>query len=849
VNPRLLGVRLDMLLYLYRRRLRAHPAAELLAAAGVAVGVALVFGVLLANASLTGSAQRLIGGLVGSARYELAARSPAGMSEALVARVGQLEGVRVAAPALRENVTLRGPRGSEQVQLIGLTQSVEALGGAAGQELAAGALLLKGGLGLPSGVADRLGAGRSDALGVAGGGAVHDSYVRVVLDSSLAGVAASPVAVSLLSVAQRLSGHPGRVSEILVAPAPGATGAARARLASLAAANHLDLRPADAELGLLSVATKPNRQSTSLFTAIAVMIGFLLALNAVLLTVPERRRFIAELRMQGYDGRQVALLMGMQALALGLVASAVGIGLGYLLSALLFERVPGFLTAAFPIGAEETVGAGSVAAAVVCGVGAALLASVSPLLDLRADRPVEPVPDRAGAHGEALAERIVAAAALAGACLVAGAVALALLAPEATIAAGVALALAGVCLVPGVLWLAARALPRAAQRVRSGALIVALTETRAVTMRSVALAGIVCLSVYGGIAIGGARSDLLRGVREATDQYFASAPVWVTAGRDVFNTNSFVPSAAARAIARAPGVASVRTYRGSLLDVGQRRLWVRARPAGDGEAFEASQLQSGDYAEATRLIETGGWAAVSSDFAAEHGLKVGSFFDLPTPSGSARVGVAAITTNSGWPAGAITLGGAYYARLWGAGEAAALEVALQPGVTPEAGRRAVTAALGPASGLDVQTAAQRIAQSETSAGQGLRTLGEISTLLLLAAALSVASALSAAIWQRRLRLASLKMQGYDSGQLWRAVLTESAVTIGAGVLVGTAVGVIGHALAGRFLALTTGFPAPFALGPAQVLLTIALFTLTALAVVALPGMAAARVSPRAVLQE
>lgn len=146
MNPAIFGVRLDMLLYLYRRRLRAHPVAELLAGAGVALGVALVFGVLLANASLTGSAQRLIHGLVGSARYELAARSSAGMDEALINRVGQLQGVQVAAPVLRENVTLTGPRGQRQVQLIGLTQSFEALDGAAGQELTAGALLLKGGL-------------------------------------------------------------------------------------------------------------------------------------------------------------------------------------------------------------------------------------------------------------------------------------------------------------------------------------------------------------------------------------------------------------------------------------------------------------------------------------------------------------------------------------------------------------------------------------------------------------------------------------------------------------------------------------------------------------------------------
>jgi putative ABC transport system permease protein len=635
----------------------------------------------------------------------------------------------------------------------------------------------------------------------------------------------------------------------LIRPAPGAQSVAQAGLARLAGAAHLDLRPADDEVRLLSVATRPNRQSTSLFTAIAVMIGFLLALNAMLLTVPERRRFIAELRMQGYDGRQIALLMGLQAIVLGLVASLVGIGLGYALSRLFFGQVPGFLTAAFPIGAEETVRAGTVAAAVAIGVLATVLASISPLLDLRVGRPVEAGVGRGAGRSEAVGERTIVRFAVAGSALLAAASVIALLAPRTTILAGVALALASICLVPAVLWLLTRALPRAAERMRSSALIVALTEMRAMTVRALALGGIVSLAVYGGIAIGGARSDLLHGIESATDQYFASSPVWVTAGKDVFNTNSFAPAAPERAIARAPGVASVRAYRGGLLDVGERRLWVRARPGGDGALIEPSQLVHGDYATAGRLIEKGGWAAVSSDFADEHSLRVGSRFLLPAPSGSVWVGVAAITTNSGWPAGAITLSAAYYARLWGTADAAALEVGLKPGVTPQQGRKAVLAALGSSSGLDAMTAQERIAQSDASAGQGLRTLREISTLLLLAAALSVASALSAAIWQRRLRLAALKMQGYDTRQLWRAVLIESGVTITAGVLVGALVGIVGHALAGRFLAITTGFPAPFAVGPAQVLLTIALFTLTALAVIALPGMAAARISPRAALAE
>ncbi len=69
--------------------------------------------------------------------------------------------------------------------------------------------------------------------------------------------------------------------------------------------------------------------------------------------------------------------------------------------------------------------------------------------------------------------------------------------------------------------------------------------------------------------------------------------------------------------------------------------------------------------------------------------------------------------------------------------------------------------------------------------------------------------------------------------------------LGVGSIVGAIVGIYGHALAGHWLTITTGFPAPFSIGVAQVFLTLALIIVIALAVIALPGLVAARVSPRA----
>jgi hypothetical protein len=63
---------------MYRIRIRDHGMQELLAGGGIAVGVALVFGVLVANTSLTGSAKQAIGAVNGSAQLQLVAARPTG---------------------------------------------------------------------------------------------------------------------------------------------------------------------------------------------------------------------------------------------------------------------------------------------------------------------------------------------------------------------------------------------------------------------------------------------------------------------------------------------------------------------------------------------------------------------------------------------------------------------------------------------------------------------------------------------------------------------------------------------------------------------------------------------------
>jgi putative ABC transport system permease protein len=838
-----------MLFHLYFRRLRSHTVQELLAGSGIAVGVALVLGVLLANASLLGATEQAVHGVIGAARLELTARSNSGFDERLADRIARLPGVQASASALQESAAVIGPRGRVSVRLVGVTPALVTLGGMVTQSAGAGPSLIGEGVGLPSGVADATGARPEHIVTLSVAGHAHLVKVRVVLGRGTIGsVADSPLVVSLMGVAQRLAGRPGRVTQVFVQPRVSDDRKVERELRQLAA-GRLDVVPADNELRLLRAIAKPSNQATTMFALIGAMVGFLLTFNAMLLTVPERRRYIADLRMQGYDWRQALSIMTFEALALGMVASVAGVALGYVLSHTLFHEVPVYLAFAFPVGTQQVIRVPLVLLAMGCGMLATLLASLVPVLDLRPSRARDAVLRHAGDGGEGVDKQAAAWLGVAGLLLIAVATLLVLLAPGLTLVGGATLALATLCLIPSAFAGIAQALRRASEYLSSSALILAVRELRTTSMPLVALAGVGALAIYGSVAIGGARSDLLAGLNANFGEYLSTADIWVTTGGNDLTTNSFQSGRLQADLRAAPGIGSVRAYQGELMDVGTRRVWVIARPSGDRTLIPASQLLHGNLARGDQLLRVTGSAAVSTGFAAEHHLRVGNTFELPTPSGVQPFKVAAITTNVGWPPGALIIDARDYTHYWQTSEPSALEINLKPGVGVSAGMQAVNQVLTGYPGLGAQTRQEREAQYAANSHQALQALSEISTLLLIAAALAVAAALSATIWQRRPLLASLKIQGYDRHQLWRALLLESMIVLGFGCLIGIILGVYGHVLASRWLTLTTGFSAPFSLGAWQVLVDVALVAGIGLLVIALPGLAAARVSSRLALQE
>jgi putative ABC transport system permease protein len=843
-------VKLSNALRFYVVRMRARLVGECFAIVGIAAGVALLFASQVSSQSLQSSVAQLSRGIAGDATLELLARDPHGFPQSLLARVRHIPGVRVAAPLLEVGAQASGPRGSESAELIGAEQSLSALGGMLVRHVAlepfggVGAVVLPAPLGRAIGV-NRF--GQEVTLWLGGRRAGAPLYEELS-SRQIGALAATPVALAPLFYAQELAGLEGRVSRILVAPAPRAEAQVRAALERLAAGG-LNVEPIGYDQELFAKAASASNQSAVLFAAISALVGFLFAFNAMLLTVPQRRRLVAELRRDGYAPRTVIGVLLLDALALGLIACLLGLALGDELSIRVLHSDPAFLSLAFAIGSQRVVTWQSVAIATGGGMIAAVVAVLSPLRDILSRNPlaaIVPREESAGARGAGARSGRLA---LAGLVCLAAATAILFAAPDAATPAMVLLVTALLLVLPFVLSAVVALAGQLARTITSPVGHVATMELRAGRARAVAIAATGAIAVFGSVAIQGAHQNLLAGLEGAARELNDATNVWVApaGGYNLLDTTPFRTTERAE-LERLPGVRALRIYRSGLLDYGDRRVLVIAPPRQATPLLPAGQIVQGDPARATERVRAGGWLILSRALASERHLHVGQALTLPTPDPS-TFRIAALSTNVGWAPGAIIMNASDYARAWGSPDAAAYSIVLASGVPATRAVSEIERTLGPDSGLAVETSAHHTALQIALSRQALARLTQIATLILIVAILAMAAAIGAMVWQRRPRLAKLKLEGIPRTQLWHTILIESLILLATGCLTGAVYGLYGQQLADRALAQTINFPVDYSVTGLSALWSLTLVTATALAILAIPGWFAASVPAALALQD
>ncbi|HEY6758086.1 MAG TPA: FtsX-like permease family protein [Baekduia sp.] len=839
-------LRLGSVLALYIVRLRTRWLQELLAAAGIAVGVALLYAGAVANSSLSGPVRQLNQGIVGNAQLQLVARGADGFPDSLYRAVRDTPGVELAAPVLQVPASVIGPGGRRAVTIYASDPRIVHLLGSLVQGFAATDLAKQEVVALSTSTADELRLHTGDLTRFQIAGRTQVVGVVVLGRRDIGGLADTSIALAPMGYLQRLAGLQHRFSRVLVHAAPDRLDEVRGELRR-AGGGSVDVRTADYEPRLFDKTSRPTAQATLISSTLSSLVGFMFAACAMLVTVPARRALAVDLRRSGFTNDQIVRVLLVDALVLGVCAVAVGLLLGDALSRRGFSTDAGFLEGAFPIGDERIVTLSSVLIAAAGGLLATTIGVLAPLrTELLGTASGKAGASSAGRRRPTLTPGRVTG--LAGAALLATSVAITVLVPGAALVGLIALTLAVPLFVPMALdaavtftrWSSRRA-PRALMAFE---LALPQLESPAWRVRSLAIATTGALAVFGAAALHGARVNLQTGLdRAATVEYDHVADVWVSpyGPGDLFAVTS-VPPAAARAIAGLPAVQRVRLYRGSYLDVAGNRAWIRAPARDSVRPIPAGQVLDGTPDEATARFRAGGWATVSRALADALHVRIGERFVLPSPF-PMPLRVAAITTNLGLPGGALILNADDYAGAWGSAAVSAYQVTLAPGVSPEQGRADIQRALGGHSALRVETATQRDRREMAASRAGLSRLRQVSSLTLLAAIIAMAAAMAGLLWQQRGAVSRQKLDGHSTSVMWRSLAVQSGVLFATGCLVGAGASLLGQILFSRGLQTISGFPVVVGVQLGVAAASFALVTAISLLVVAVPGFFVARVPP------
>lgn len=308
---------------------------------GVAVGVAVVVAIDLAN----GSASKAFGlsaqSISGNATHQVIGTA-AGLPSSLYRELRVGLGLRDSAPIVSETVR-SSALGNQRLRLLGIDPfaeppfrdyltRVDVLGDGDGFEALQAFLVQPNAVVISQTLADRFGVRVGDSIPLQTG--VQVASVRVVgilkPQDNLSQQALDDLILADIATAQELTGMSGRISRIdLILP----EGYPLDRLTGALpmGATLVDAQAAGGALRQMTAAFEINLQALSL---LAVVVGVFLIYNTITFSVVQRRPTIGILRALGATKRQIFALIIGEALVLGLIGTAMGLGLG-----IIFGRV------------------------------------------------------------------------------------------------------------------------------------------------------------------------------------------------------------------------------------------------------------------------------------------------------------------------------------------------------------------------------------------------------------------------------------------------------------------------------------------------------------------------------
>ncbi|HEX5172775.1 MAG TPA: FtsX-like permease family protein [Gaiellaceae bacterium] len=605
-----------------------------------------------------------------------------------------------------------------------------------------------------------------------------------------------------LPTAQRLFERVGKLDQIRAKAKPGITPARLAAEIRTILPPHTQVRTGQAQ-------AKSDAKDTESFLnflqdfllafgGIALFVGSFVIANSLSITITQRTRELATLRTLGASRRQVRRSIVIEGLAIGALASVIGIGVGLGLGVGLFKLfdLVGFTLPNNGLVLHQR----TVIVALLVGILVTVIASLRPAFratrvpPIAAAREGSELPPGRFAKYRPLGSALLTA--LGFALLVYGLFAHGLGTKGVLLSMGVGTLLIFI----GVSLLAARfARPLAwalgAPASRFGGATGALARDnarrnpqRTASTASALMIGLALVTLVAVIAAG-----ITKSFRGAVND------LWVS-GYAITAQNNFdpIPIAAGNAAARTPGVQAIANVRGGDAEIFNGVHQATAVGPGGAQIFNMTWLDGGSNAVFTRLGAHG--AFTDKNFAKSHHLAIGSPLTLTAPTGeSVHLKVIGIfdPPTGGSPFGPVTISDNAWDKIYDTPENLYSFVRMRGGET-DADRAALERQLKAFPNAKVQTKKEFIDNQISGLNSILNVLFVLLALSVVVSLFGIVNTLILTVFERTREIGMLRAIGMTRWQTGLMILGESVITALMGGVIGIVLGlVLGGLLAAR----------------------------------------------------